>query len=208
VRFAQGAVMFEPGAPLDTIYFPQSGLISLVVVTRDGGTVEAATVGREGAVGLHGGLGRRQSFTRATAQISGRFSVIEAARFERLVDGSAPVRDLIARYTEILWAEAQQTTACNAVHDASSRLARLLLQTADRVGDSELPLTQDRVAELLGVRRTTITLLAQEMQARKLIRYTRGRIVIVDRAGLTACACECYGLLRPDKLSLAIGVAL
>ena len=125
VSIARGAVIFEPGAPLDTIYFPQSGLISLVIVTRNGDTVEAATIGREGAVGLHGALGKRLSFTRATAQVAGHFSVIGAARFERVVNGSGQVQKLIAQYTELLWAEAQQIAACNAVHDASSRLARL-----------------------------------------------------------------------------------
>ena len=208
VSLVQGQVMFEPGAPLDTIYFPQSGLISLMIVTRNGATVEAATVGQEGAVGLHGALGKRHSFTRATAQIGGRFSVIGAARFEQLVNGHAPVRDLISRYTEMLWAEAQQTAACNAVHDAGSRLSRWLLQTSDRIGSNELPLTQDYLAQMLGVRRTTITLLAQSMQVRGLIRYKRAHIVIINRAGLEACACECYHLLRPEKLSTAIGVHL
>jgi CRP-like cAMP-binding protein len=143
VALAQGAVVFEPGAPLDKIYFPQSGLISLFVVTGKGSAVEATTVGREGAVGVHGGLGKRHSFTRATAQIGGTFSIIDASRFRQIASRSVPVRDLISRYTEVLWAEAQQNTACNAVHDADARLCRWLLQTADRTGDDNVPLTQD-----------------------------------------------------------------
>jgi CRP-like cAMP-binding protein len=181
VSIAQGAVIFEPGAPLDTIYFPQSGLISLLVVTRNGDTVEAATIGREGAVGLHGALGKRLSFTRATAQIGGRFSIIHAGSFEQVVNGSGQVQKLISQYTEVLWAEAQQIAACNAVHDARSRLARWLLQSADRIGSDQLPLTQEYLAQMLGVRRTTITLLAQTMQENGLIAYSRGHIVIVDR---------------------------
>jgi CRP-like cAMP-binding protein len=208
VSIKQGAVIFEPGAPLDTIYFPVTGLISLVVVTRNGATVEAATVGREGAVGLHGAFGKRLSFTRATAQIGGHFSIIGAACFEQVVGGSGQVRKLISHYTEVLWAEAQQIAACNAVHDAGSRLARWLLQSADRIGSHQLPLTQEYLAQMLGVRRTTITLLAQTMQEKGLIRYSRGRIVIVDREGLEACACECYHVIRHDRLPLTLGVHL
>jgi CRP-like cAMP-binding protein len=208
VSIAQGAVIFEPGAPLDTIYFPQSGLISLMVVTRGGDTVEAATIGREGAVGLHGALGARLSFTRATTQVGGNFSVIRADRFEQGAGDSGRVQNLISKYTELMWAEAQQIAACNAVHDAGSRLARWLLQSSDRVGSNQLPLTQEFLAQMLGVRRTTITLLAQTMQDKGLISYSRGRIAIVDRQGLKACACECYHIISHDTLPHTIGVEL
>jgi CRP-like cAMP-binding protein len=208
VPLAQGEVVFEPGAPLNQIYFPQSGLISLLIITKDGGSVEASTVGREGAVGLHGGLGKRTSFTRATTQIGGTFSVIGASRFGEIADGNATVRDLISRYTEVLWAEAQQLTACNVLHDASSRLSRWLLQSADRTGDDNLMLTQEYLALMVGVRRTTITLLAQAMQEKGLIRYRRGRIVILDRPGLEACACECYHVIRHDRLPHTLGMSL
>jgi CRP-like cAMP-binding protein len=160
VSIAQGAVLFEPGAPLDSIYFPQTGLISLLVLTQTGDAVETATVGREGAVGLHGSFGERFSFTRAVTQIGGRFSIVGASRFAELANGNTVVRNLISRYTEVLWAEAQQIAACNAVHDGVSRLARYLLQSADRIGRDELPLTQETLAQMLGVRRTTVTLLA------------------------------------------------
>jgi CRP-like cAMP-binding protein len=183
-------------------------LISLLVVTRNGNSIEATTVGREGAVGLHGALGKRRSFTRATTQIGGTFSIIPALRFEQMLNSSAPVRDLIFRYTEVLWAEAQQTAACNAAHDASSRLSRWLLQTADRTGSDNLPLTQDYLAEMVGVRRTTITLLAGAMQLKGFIRYRRGRIIILDRKGLEASACECYHVIHHDNLPLMIGVTL
>jgi CRP-like cAMP-binding protein len=208
VSLSQGQVVYEPGAPVDRIYFPRSGLISLLVVTRNGNTIEATTVGREGAVGLHGALGKRRSFTRATTQIGGTFSNIPALRFEQILNSSAPVRDLISRYTEVLWAEAQQIAACNAAHDANSRLCRWLLQTADRTGSDNLPLTQDYLAEMVGVRRTTITLLAGAMQLKGFIRYRRGRIVILDRKGLETCVCECYHVLHHDNLPLMIGVTL
>jgi len=209
VSLAQGEVLYEPGATIDTIYFPQSGvLISLLIVARNGNAVEATTVGREGAVGLHGALGRRHSFTRASTQIGGTFSIIRTLRFEQIVDGSAPIRELISRYTEVLLAEAQQVAACNALHDASSRLSRWLLQTADRIGNDNLPLTQEYLAEMVGVRRTTITLLARAMQVRGLIRYRRGHITILDRKELGACACECYDIIHHDELAHTIGVKL
>ena len=183
------------------------GIISLLVVAKDGGSVETATVGREGAVGLHAALGKRLSFTRATTQISGRCSTIRAPIFAQFVQEHAPLRDLITRYTEVLLAEAQQLAACNAVHDAPARLCRWLLQCADRIGD-ELPLTQELIAQMLGVRRTTVTILAQTLQQEGAIKYARGRIRILDRERLEHGACECYAILQQEKLPLKIGVKL
>jgi CRP-like cAMP-binding protein len=129
VSLQQGAVLLEPGDPIADIYFPQTGLISLLVLGSDG-AVETATVGREGAVGLHGGLGERRSFTRATTQIGGRFSTIRAERFAHIANGSARLRDLILRYTEVLLAETQQIAACNAMHGTVPRLCRWLVPAA------------------------------------------------------------------------------
>src|SRR5690348_15414824 len=161
--------MLEAGRPIEQIYFPQTGLASLLVVTREGSAIESSTIGREGAIGLHRGLGARLSFTRAMAQIGGRFSVLRAARFAQIVQDFPRVRNLISDYTEVLWAETQQIAACNAVHDASSRLCRWLLQSADRVGSNQLTLTQEFLAQMLGVRRTTVTLLAQSLQKQGII---------------------------------------
>ena len=136
ISLKQGAAILEPDQPIGTVYFPQTGLISLTVVGRNGRLLEASIIGREGALGLHTGFGRRLSFTRATAQIGGNFSTIGAERFERIVNDSTPVKDLILRYTEMLLAEAQQIAACNAMHSASARLCRWLLQSADRIGSA------------------------------------------------------------------------
>jgi CRP-like cAMP-binding protein len=187
-----GMVLLEPGEPIERIFFPQGGMISLLVVTRGGDMIEASAVGREGAVGLHRGLGPRWSFTRATVQTPGRLSVIAASAFEAIVIRAPGIRDMISRYTEVLLAEAQQIAACNAVHDASSRLCRWLLQTADRVESEQLALTQEYLAQMLGVRRTTVTLLAQHLQGSGVIKYTRGRAMILDRAALEGRACDCY----------------
>jgi CRP-like cAMP-binding protein len=190
-----GAACYSPGGSIDQVYFPQSGMISLVVVA-DGETVETSSVGREGGVGLQCGFGPRLSFTRATVQIPGRFSTISAARFEQAVSRHPALGELIVRHIETKWAEAQQNAACNAVHDGSSRLCRWLLQCADRTGSDQLLLTQDFLAGMLGVRRTTVTLLAQELQKRGMVRYGRGRITIIDRRALEACACECYQAIK------------
>lgn len=208
VSIAQGAVLFEPGSPLDTIYFPQTGLVSLLILTRTGETLETATVGREGAVGLQGRFGERFSFTRAIAQIGGRFTFIRAARFVELVDGNPAVSNLFSRYTEVLLAEAQQIAACNAIHDGVSRLARSLLQSADQIGSEEFPMTQETLAQMLGVRRTTVTLLAQVFKEKGLVRYSRGHIVITNRKGLESYACECYHTLRHDRLPATLGIKM
>lgn len=206
VALTQGTAIYEPGMAVDDVYFPQSGMISLLIVANDGAAVETSTIGREGAAGLHSALGRRLSFTRATTQIGGDFLTIRSDIFAPIVRDHAPVRDLITRYTEVLWAEAQQLAACNALHEAPARLCRWLLQCADRVGSNELSLTQELMAQMLGVRRTTVTLLAQSLQRKEAIAYVRGRIRILDRKQLEQGACECYAILQQEKLPLKIGV--
>jgi CRP-like cAMP-binding protein len=137
-------------------------------------------------------------------QIAGDFATIAAVRFNRLASNGAPIRDLIFRYTEVLWSEAQQSAACNAVHAGSPRLCRWLLQTADRIGSNHIPLTQEYLAGMLGVRRTTVTLLAQELQTLDVIKYSRGRIHITDRGALEASACECYQAIKQNSLALMV----
>jgi len=202
VTLPQGAVCYCAGDPIDQVYFPQTGMISLLVTTGDGAIVETSSVGREGAVGVQCGNGPCLSLTRASVQIRGNFWVISAPRFEAATSRSAELRELIVTYIETLWAEAQQNAACNAIHDGSSRLCRWLLQCADRTGSDQVPLTQEFLAEMLGVRRTTVTLLAQEVQRRGILRYSRGRITILDRAALEGCACDCYEVIK--KLSTAV----
>jgi len=162
--------------------------------------VETSSIGCEAAVGLQSGFGPRLSFRRATVQIPGQFSMISAARFARATSRHPALRELIIGAVETMWAEAQQNAACNAVHDGSSRLCRWLLQCADRIGSDQLLLTQDYLAGMLGLRRTTVTLLAQELHKRGVIRCGRGRITILDRRVMEACACECYRAVK--RLSL------
>src|SRR5262249_15856432 len=192
----QGVVCYGAGDPIDQVYFPQTGMISLLVTTGDGAMVETSSVGREGAVGAQCGNGPCLSFTRAIVQITGNFWIISAPRFEAATSRSAQLRELIFSHIETLWAEAQQNAACNAIHDGSSRLCRWLLQCAYWTGSDQVPLTQEFLAEMLGMRRTTVTLLAQELQKRGILRYSRGRITILDRAALEASACDCYEVIK------------
>jgi CRP-like cAMP-binding protein len=208
VTLPQGALCYGPGDPIDQVYFPHTGMISLLVTSGDGAMVETSSVGREGAVGLQCALGRRVSFTRALVQISGQFATIAASRFELAARRSAAIKDLVVSTVEMAWAEAQQSAACNAIHDGSSRLCRWLLQCVDRTGSNQLPLTQEFLAEMLGVRRTTVTLLAQELQKRGILRYSRGKITILDRAALEACACECYRVIKHGAASLKIAAKI
>jgi CRP-like cAMP-binding protein len=208
--YEQGAVVQEAGEVIEKIYFPQNGMISLLVVTQDGGGIEAATIGYEGAVGVNRGLGRRRAFTRAVVQLAGTFSHISAEAFEDATLQSANIKDIITKYTEVLWVEAQQIAACNAVHDAEARLARWLLQTQDRIQPetTTIELTQDFLSQMLGIRRTTVTLVARALQTAGLIRYRRGRIEIIDRPALEEAACECYTIIRHETLPDVIGVDL
>jgi len=206
--FKPGVVLQEAGDPVEHIFFPQSGMISLVVVTQDGTALEAATVGREGSIGIHSGFGRRVAFTRAVSQIASKCSYLAAERFRKAIDGNDAIRALIERYTELMLAESHQITICNAKHNAEARLSRWLLQTRDRIESDTLPLTQELLSEMLGVRRTTVTLVARALQASGLIKYRRGVIHIQDVQGLKEGACECYAAIDQHSLSGRLGFDL
>jgi CRP-like cAMP-binding protein len=195
VFLAHGVILLEPGDPIERIYFPENGMISLVVVTKVGRVIDSI-VRREGALGIQRGLGKRNSFTRAMVQIEGRFLTIAAHKFEWAAASSTPIREMISRYTEALWAKAQQTTGCNAIHSASSRLCRWLLASSHAVGSDQLALTHEFLSQMLGVRRTTVTSLAQDLQRKGAIKYGRGKIRILDRSMLEACACECHKIIE------------
>ena len=151
-------VLFHPGDDIEVVHFPCAAtVVSLVAVLRDGRGAEAATIGREGAVGGIVSGGRKPAFCRATVQIAGPALRLEAAQLEGVKSRSASLRDGFARYADCLLAQLQQSVVCNAVHPLEARLARWLLTTHDRVGDAELRLTQDAMAEMLGARRTTVS---------------------------------------------------
>lgn len=196
VELEQGAILQEQGELIERIYFPHSGMVSLLAVMQQGNAVETATIGREGAVGAMSGLGPRHAFTRALVQMSGSASQIMTAKFQAVVAKSAAIRDIVVRHNEVLLAQVQQSAACNALHEAEARFCRWLLQSRDRSDSDVVPITQEFVAQMLGVRRTTVTLVAQSLQDAGLLRYRRGQIEILDRDTLEARACECYGVVR------------
>jgi len=196
VSLVQGQVLQEQEAPVEKVYFPVSGVISLISVMQGGEVVETAMVGREGVVGAFGGLGPWNAFTRAVVRLPGIAAVIPVAPFQAAVGQSAHIRNLVLRYKEAMLAQVQQTAACNALHQLEERLARWLLQALDRTDSPNLPLTQELISQMLAARRSTVTVIAGKLQQAGLIRYHRGRIEIVDRLKLEEAACECYGTIR------------
>jgi CRP-like cAMP-binding protein len=193
VILARDDVLFEPGEDVNHTYFPGPGVVaSLVVTMADGRAVEAVTIGREGAIGGIVSTGRKPAFARAVVQIGGTALKLETSALEAAKERSSAIRDLFSRYADTLLAQTMQSVACNALHAIDARLCRWLLTTHDRVDSDEIALTQEYLAEMLGVQRTTVSGVARVLQERGMISYTRGRMVILDRAAIEQCACECY----------------
>jgi len=194
VELAHRQVLFEPEEDVVTTHFPLTGTMAALVVTlEDGKTAEAASIGREGAIGGIVSAGHKPAFARAVTVIAGPALRIDTARIELTKEKSTVVRALFERYADALLAQVLQSVTCNAVHSQQQRLARWLLMTQDRVGSAELPLTQEVIGEMLGVHRSTVIRAARSLQRQGLIRYERGSVAVMDRAGLEQTACECYG---------------
>jgi CRP-like cAMP-binding protein len=195
-QLAQGLVLLEAGEEFDHVYFPLSGMLSLLIIMRDGKAIEVATVGREGVVGAMAGLVLYKSAVRVVVQLPMAVTKIAATQFRKAVDNSSAIRDLCIRYNEELLQQARVTAACNVLHPVESRFCRWLLQSADRAQSETVQLTQEFLAEMLGVRRTSVTDVASQIQKMGAITYTRGVIKIVDRDALERLSCECYRRLR------------
>jgi CRP-like cAMP-binding protein len=196
VAIEQGQLLEEPGRSVDAVYFPQSGMISLIVQMPEDSAVEVGTVGSEGAIGLAVGLGSRISFICALVQVSGVALSIPSSPFRAAVDQSTRLRDLVVRYSELQLGQIQQTAACNALHDVASRLSRWLLQTSDKTGSDTIPFTHEFLGRMLGVRRATISQVASRFQAEGLIETHRGQISLLKRDELRKRACPCYEIVR------------
>jgi len=192
-----GQLIARAGEPFRHVYFPETAVLSIISRMADGTAVEVGTVGNEGMAGVGVFLGADVSVNETVAQIPGTAGRIESTRF---VDGAATrpeLRRLLNRYTEAYLTQVAQTAACNRLHGIEARCARWLLMTHDRVGEAErFPLTQEYLAIMLGVRRGGVSLAAGTLRDAGLIRYSRGAIRVVDRAGLETAACECYGIVR------------
>ena len=205
VNLASGDVLFEPEQPADRVYFPNTAVLSVVMVMEDGRTVETDTVGNESAVGILAALGASMSVNRTLTQISGAALVVPAARLRQASEESAALRTLLLRHAQINLAQAHQSVACNAVHGVEQRLCRWLLASQDRTDRDVVELTQQYLATMVGVQRTTITQALRDLTAAGLIRQGRRSIEIVDRRGMEARACECYAAVRLAAERVAAG---
>ncbi|MBR0848790.1 Crp/Fnr family transcriptional regulator [Bradyrhizobium diazoefficiens] len=194
-QLQQGVVLTEAGEETENVYFPHNGMLSLQAVMKDGRGIETATVGREGVVGAMAGLGLYISHVRVVVQLQAEVTKIPATRFRKATAGSSSLRDLCFGYNEILLSQARITAACNAVHVIEARFCRWLLQTADTAGSDTIGLTHQFLAEMLGVRRTSVTEVAKKVQESGAIHYSRGEIKIIDRQILERLSCECYATL-------------
>jgi CRP-like cAMP-binding protein len=194
IYLPQDAVLFAAGDSIETVYFLHEGLVSLVV-DLTGQTIEAAMVGLDGLVGGSSALAGEISLSRAVIKIGGAALAIDSAIFRAAVEQSPTLRARVSRYEQFLFAQAQQSAACNAAHSLEARLARCLLRCRDLHRNAELPLTQEHLAETLGVQRSSVSQTANTLQQAGLIQYRRGRIGILNIDELKSRACECYAML-------------
>jgi CRP-like cAMP-binding protein len=191
----QGLVLIEAGNEVDYVYFPHYGMLSLLVVLKDGKAIETATVGCEGVVGAMAGLGLYKSLVRVVVQLPVGATKISTTQFRKAAAASDAIRNLCVQYNEVLLSQARVTAACNAMHVIEERFCRWMLQSADRAGSGTVNLTQEFLAEMLGVRRTSVTEVAIKIQTAGVINYSRGMINILDRPALERMSCECYQTL-------------
>jgi CRP-like cAMP-binding protein len=196
VECERGRLLYDPGDPIDHIYFPHDGVISLMTLMDSGAAIESTTIGPEGALGLMAAVAPRQSLSRAIVQTPVKASKISAERLHEAWERSPRIRDLVDRHTEALYGHAIQSVACNALHSVEARFCRWLLTCHDRISTDTVALTQEFLADMLGVQRTTVTAVARSLQEKGAIRYRRGVVDIVDRQALEALTCECYGVIR------------
>lgn len=198
VELRTGEVLYQPGDPLTHVYFPMSGMVSLIAVMQDGRAVETMTIGREGVVGTSASGYVDPAFSRILVQVPGIAVRTTAQGFEDMIDASVGLCSAVSRYREVLLKTTLQIVACNAVHSVRQRCARWILVTHDRSGSDLLPLTQASLAEMLGVKRNAISIVTRDLRRAGAIDTKRGLIEVVDRNALSHVACECYGLIHRE----------
>jgi len=201
----QKTVLYEAGDTINSVYFPLGAVVSLVVSLATGEMTEAAMVGRDGAIGMASALDGRVTMSRAIVQLGGDAMMCEPAAFKGAALQSETLIAKIMRHEQTLFAQAQQSTACMAHHEVDARLCRWLLRARDLSGSDHLPFTQEFLAEMLGVRRTSVTTVARTLQEAGMIKYTRGKIEIADVEGLREGACECYETVKEQHQHLLGG---
>jgi CRP-like cAMP-binding protein len=196
VKLKQGTILHKAGEAITDVYFPVSGMVSMLAVLKSGEAIEAGVIGREGFVGGYKGVRGWRPFGHAVMQMSGEAMQLNIRHFKKAYDASDDLRTLINGYQSVLYFQAQQTAACQALHQVEARMCRWLLQAQDAVGGDNLNLTQEFLSQMMGVRRTSVSGSATKIQDEGLITYKRGVIHILDRKGLEKSACECYGAVR------------
>ncbi|MGH9268465.1 MAG: Crp/Fnr family transcriptional regulator, partial [Acidimicrobiales bacterium] len=193
-------LLFEPGKGIDSVYFPQNAVISILTTMDDGNSVEIATVGNEGMVGVPLFLGSNSMPVRefSQAQVPGEVLRLGAATFRQEMTPGGSLHGIMQRYVLAFFSQTSQQVACNSLHSVEERCSRWLLLTHDRVGSDEFPLTQEFLSQMLGVRRASVTVVAGILQRAGFIRFRRGRMEVIDREGLEDSSCECYAIIRAE----------
>ncbi len=198
VQWPLGAVLYESGNTLSHIYFPTTAIVSLLYVMENGAAAEIAVVSNEGLVGISLFMGGESTPSRAVVQSAGAGFRMEAATIKHEFNHFGPVMHLLLRYTQALITQMSQTAVCNRHHSLDQQLCRWLLLSLDRLQGTELVMTQELIANMLGVRREGVTEAARRLQDAKLISYARGRIQVLDRPGLERRSCECYAVVKKE----------
>jgi CRP-like cAMP-binding protein len=196
--------LHEPTQSIDFVYFPNRGMVSQVVVTKDGRTVEVGVVGNEGYVGAGLAVGLSRSSVREIVQIAGDGFRMVGNTLERVLRSAPQLQTILSRHSGLQGMQVAQTAACNRLHDIQQRLARWLLMTQDRVNLAILPITHDFIATMMGTDRSTVSLAAAVMQKKGIIEYVRGAVKVVNRRKLQNSACECYAVIQQFEDDLGL----
>jgi CRP-like cAMP-binding protein len=202
VQMPLGKVLYESGARMTYVYFPTTAIVSLLYVMEDGASAEIAVVGNDGIVGISLFMGGETTPSRAVVQSAGESYRLKASLLKKEFNRSGPTMHLLLRYTQALITQMTQTAVCNRHHSVDQQLCRWLLMSIDRLSLNELTMTQELIANMLGVRREGVTEAAGKLQVAGLIHYSRGRIQVLDRPGLEARACECYSVVKRESARL------
>jgi CRP-like cAMP-binding protein len=198
VRMSLGDVLYESGGRLRHVYFPTTSIVSLLYVMEDGASAEIAIVGNEGILGISLFMGGDTTPSRAVVQSAGEGYRLRASMIKAEFERFGPTMNLLLRYTQALITQMAQTAVCNRHHSIDQQLCRWLLLSLDRLSSSQLVMTQELIANMLGVRREGVTVAAGNLQSAGLIRYQRGKITVLDRPGLEDRCCECYKVVKTE----------
>lgn len=198
VKLSLGDVLYESGGPQSHVYFPADSIVSLLYVMENGASAEIAVVGNEGVVGISLFMGGESTSSRAVVQSAGDAYRVKARIIKDAFNEAGPLLHLLLRYTQALITQMAQTAVCNRHHSLDQQLCRWLLLSLDRLEGNELHMTQELMANMLGVRREGVTAAALKLQSAGLIRYARGRVRVLDRTGLEERTCECYAVVKRE----------